>query len=232
MAESRSHLISDGAEKKTKTGKSPFIIGFTKTHDNPLDTTHYQSGGSGSQFFTQVIHDNMKFLTHIDSVSLPCWRSTMELLKGKRYTLTLTWDAKSISGIQYKPKKQWEKMRTVMFQLSTKYNFKYYVVPEKHESGIIHCHGIIIFPLDNRSNWKIMKDRSMCMQNLQKLIGKQIQTHQIFDLYKPYDSVGYEGNRQTKKRNITLASWHKYCHNTPAVWKDYGISSNEFHKKI
>jgi len=229
MAESRSHLISDGAAKKNETGKSPIIVGFnSRPRENPLD----QSLRFGSSFFTNVIHENMLFLTHTDSVSLATWRTAMEELKGKRYTLTLTFDAKRISGIQYKPRKQWEKMRTVMFQLSTKYNFKYYMVPEKHESGIIHSHGVILFPLYKRSNWKIMKDRSMCMAKLSKEVGTQIQTHQIFDLYKPYDSVGYEGNIQTKKRNCTLARWHKYCHNTPAVWKDYGISSNEFRKKI
>jgi len=224
MAESEEVLIEDGAKKKIETGK--FTV-FGERYQCDLD----QEGVTTEWFKTS----STKFTTQTEAYTLDEWRKKMESLQGKRYTLTLTWDPKNIAGIQYDVKKQWRKMRTIVYQLSCKYHFRYYLVPELHKSGDrVHCHGLIIFPIGNgKSNYKIMRERSFTMEKLQKQIGMNVQNHQIHNLYEPYDTYGYEHNRQTKKKNATLQKWHEYCHSMTEgkmkqenVIADLGITSN------
>ena len=218
MAESEEHLIEDGAKKNSRTGK--FTI-FGERYQSDLD----QQGVTSEWFKTSSV----KFQTQTEAYTLDEWRKKLESLQGKRYTLTLTWDPKNIVGIQYDVVKQWRKLRTIVYQLSCKYHFRYYLVPELHESGDrVHCHGLIVFPLGNgKSNYKIMRERSFTMEKLQKQIGQMVQNHQIHSLYQPYDSYGYEGHRQTKKKNVTLQKWHEYCHSlTEAKVKKENVIGN------
>lgn len=250
MAESSSYLIDDGAEKKTMTGKSSlnklskYRIDFMRDYKindldiNPLDDYKHRDL-KNCQFEWFKSHPKKSFSTKVDEYSIADWRLKMESLQGKRYTVTLTFDPKNIHGIQYSPDKQWEKLRTILWQLSLKYNFKYYMVPELHENqqDKVHAHGIMVFPLvskgKTRSYYKIMRERSFAMEKLRVQVGLQLQNHRIHDLYQSYTSVGYQGNFQTKKKNISLQKWHDYVHgNTETkkdiqkVYKEMGITSN------
>lgn len=246
MAEGRSYLISPGAEKKNEAGNSSltkYCINFSNYKINDLDTnplTSYSSRKLGDcQFEWFKENKKKKFTTKTDEYSIDEWRSKMQSLQGKRYTVTLTYDPKNIHGMQYDPDKQWEKMRTILWQLSLKYNFKYYMVPELHENqqDKVHAHGVIIFPLmakgKVRTYYKIMRERSFAMEKLRDQIGLQLQNHRIHDLNDNYDTVGYQGNFQTKKKNVSLKKWHDYCHGNTSekkhkekVYLDMGITSN------
>ena len=248
MAESSSYLIDDGAKKKTETGSlNCYKIDFNKQYKiNDLDLNPLSGFSSrslkecqegSSEFFK--VERKKHFSTKTDMWSLNEWRGKMESLQGKRYTLTLTWDPKKISDICFNSEKQWQRMRTILWQHSCKYHYKYYMVPELHEENEdkVHAHGIIIFPLNyngkSRSNYKIMRERSFTMEKFQQQIGVQVQNHRIHDLYQKYDTVGYQGNFQTKKKNATLAKWWDYVHsetpekqNKEKVYLDMGITSN------
>lgn len=245
MAESSSYLIDDGAEKKKETGNSltKYCVNFTNYKINPLDpnplSSYTNRNLKSCQFEWFKETPKKVFSTKVDEYSLDEWRSKMESLQGKRYSITLTYDPKNIHGIQYSPSKQWEKMRTILWQLSLKYSFKYYLVPELHENqpDKVHAHGIILFPLmakgKKRTYYKIMRERSFAMEKLRDQIGLQLQNHRIHDLYQSYTSVGYQGNFQTKKKNISLKKWHEYCHGNSAekiskekVYLEMGITSN------
>lgn len=245
MAESSSHLIDDGAEKKTKSGKSlkQFAVNFSNYKISPLDPNPLSSYSTrdlkSCQFEWFKEHPKKVFSTKVDEYSIDEWRSKMESLQGKRYSITLTYDPKHIHGIQYSPSKQWEKMRTILWQLSLKYSFKYYLVPELHKNqpDKVHAHGIIIFPLTakgkKRTYYKIMRERSFAMEKLRDQIGLQLQNHRIHDLYQSYTTVGYQGNFQTTKKNISLKLWHDYCHGNcenkkhdEKVYLEMGITSN------
>lgn len=245
MAEGRSYLISPGAEKKSETGNSlsQYKVEFSNYKINDLDTnplTSFSSRNLGDcQFEWFKEQPKKSFSTKTDQYTIDEWRSKMESLQGKRYTVTLTYDPKNIHGIQYDPDKQWEKMRTILWQLSLKYNFKYYMVPELHENqqDKVHAHGVIIFPLmakgKIRTYYKIMRERSFAMEKLRDQIGLQLQNHRIHDLYQKYTSVGYQGNFQTKKKDISLQKWYDYCHSNTSdkkdkekVYLDMGITSN------
>lgn len=248
MAESSSYLIDDGAEKKNDSDKSinplkKYEVNFSNYKINPLDCNPLTSYGNrkleNNQFEWFKQTPRKRFSTKVDEYSIDDWRAKMESLQGKRYSITLTYDPKNIHGIQYSPSKQWEKMRTILWQLSLKYSFKYYLVPELHENqpDKVHAHGIILFPLmakgKKRTYYKIMRERSFAMEKLRDQIGLQLQNHRIHDLYQSYTSVGYQGNFQTKKKNISLKTWHDYCHGNSAekkskekVYLEMGITSN------
>lgn len=245
MAESSEYLIDDGAEKKNEAGKSlsKYRIDFNNYKINDLDTnplTNYSSRKLDDCQFEWFKESARKtFSTKTEEYTIDEWRSKMESLKGFRYTVTLTYDPKNIHGIQYSPDKQWEKMRSILWQLSLKYNFKYYLVPELHENqeDKVHAHGVIIFPLvargKSRAYTKILRERSFAMEKLRDQIGSMLQNHRIHDLYAPYTTYGFQGNFQTKKVNVTLKKWHEYCHGKTSekkekehVYHDMGITSN------
>ena len=222
MAESASNLIADGAKKKTRSGK--FTL-FTERY-NELDPV-----GAKSEFFTEVKASNT-LLTAVEPFTLDDWRRQMQSTKGKRYTITLTWDRKHLKGIQYDVVEQWKRMKTIVYHIANKRSIKYYLVPELHEDlHTVHCHGIMIF--QGEKEWKMSRNQSHAMQAFMKKIGPMVQRHGIYELYEPYTVYGYQGNHRQKIVNASLQKWHEYCHglsedkvNKEKVYEKLKISSN------